>query len=900
MIQKHRIRLNSTETVNSVNKDNKVVVELKQSTKPYFFTDSVKEQIDQYETFQQERGDCTKYRLITTIKPYCTNILFNTVTEIVKNEGSNDVDIVTDLITTNLDAKKAIIYGKTIPNRIDMIRNTEYSQEGIDYEYHVGYDIFNNHLLRNKSFKIVIPPNDIESNRTDFNTIRDFLRDKDGKNIPLKKRKSINDIKDEGYQHLYEHADLYDVNEAINNYLIDDNGWVGFVNKATIVAKKHKDDNEDKEEDVDYNHIINSKESCDFIDMYPDRTLYSFNPKYNFHKHKPEYNWKTYLTYPYENFYDHELIKDGTLNAVLIQDVIYTTGVTGQDIFLFKTYIKHNLIGGSVINLYYKKSSDNVYNVIENVIISDIGDLDKNNDDFYFYTTDTRLLTEIEVEQKGKINNVKKFRFKNVVNGCESEYYIRKFRKLPNLLKSREITEEDVINKENLEKFIGNCTDYFDNETYNLGFSNTIYNDDNTQITFTDSIEIDNLIDNRGRPLTEIYLTIVKNNKGNHVWYNESIEKIRNSIKNNEIEYSHCFSDITFGFDLFFDGNIDDEIIERAKLSDVKVLHTSENTVNDYNSSNTNYFGWNYENVYLIQNNNVDFIGDIVEYNDTVCVESILSDGQFRFNTYLRDNPDETHYKYLIDEMEYDDYDLSDFKIKEILEKNTSNYCHPEGYYYKAHYPIMLREWGELQQASHFDLKIKSATKVNIGNKICAVIKTTLPHKLSTSDTLLICCDEQNKIMQMQPTYVFDELTFAISDYTVYNYDTKRYEVKMTASDICDILRGKYESINFQLRRYNNEIPFYASKTPNKNRYMWRVLNNVGNRDNVSLPEYPFANGCFYINQDINFYLKRQDPFGKLGLYYEGDVNSIIPNDPFGTILTPSEYEYKEESEVTC
>ena len=37
-MQKNRIRLSSTDSVNSVNKDNKVVVELQQTTKPLIFT----------------------------------------------------------------------------------------------------------------------------------------------------------------------------------------------------------------------------------------------------------------------------------------------------------------------------------------------------------------------------------------------------------------------------------------------------------------------------------------------------------------------------------------------------------------------------------------------------------------------------------------------------------------------------------------------------------------------------------------------------------------------------------------------------------------------------------------------------------------------------------------------
>lgn len=910
-----------------------MVVDLKQTTKPYLFTNNLKEEIDQYEVFQKERNSCTKYRLISTIKPYCTNVLFNPVTEIVRYDDNGVPEIVVDYKTiedkenenpykANLDVE---VYGNEEPNRLDMIRNTEYSQESVNYEYFPGYDIFNNHLLRNKTFKIVNPLSNVDKldkkKKKDFNTIFDFARRFDGEIIKFNGRKSIDKIIIDGDnidKRLYDREDIYDVNDAINYRLTEENGWVGFVNKTTVISKK-KEGN--KWVDEDFNHIINSKESCDFIDMYPDRTLYSFNPKYNPYLHRPEYNWNIYLTYPFKNFYQHELIKDGVLNAVLIQEMSYVTGITGQDTILFKTYIKHNLSGGSSINLYYKEKDKDEYKVIKGIVISGVGDLEKNNEDFFFYTTDTKIINELNLIEKNIIDDYV-FRYKNVVNDYESEYYIRLFRKIPNLMKSDKIKNEDLINKDTLEVYIDNCDSEFDKEMYRLAFSSTIYNDNNTQITFTDGIEIENLLDNRGRPLTNLYLTIIKNNKGNHIWYEGEINE--NNVK--EVEFSHCFSDISYGFELFNDENSD--VRKHARLSDVRTLHTSEiegiagmkiGDVDYYSVKDEDIceFGWAFldksiigkdkDKKNIVENDDILFVGDIVEFNSTVCEEVILSEGQFRFNSYLRDNPNVVKYNYTIDVMKTDDYDAAGFDIKDIPSDNVADLFHPEGYYYKAHYPIQVREFGELNQASHFDLRISSVKKVNIANKVCAVVKTTLPHKLTTTDTVLICVDEQDKVMMMQPIYVFDELTFALSDYIEYNTDNKEYEVIMSAEDISDILNGKYidkdneeNSIIFRLRRYNNEIPFYATKTPNKNRYMWRNVNGVGSRDNISLPEYPFANGYFYINQDINFYLKRQDPFNELGLYYYGNTDSIVPNDIYGNVSNPSEYEYKDESQATC
>ena len=89
-----KIRLNKTNSVNSVNKDNMVDVELQQTTNPYMFTTDIKDTIDQYEVFEAERAYCTNYRLITTIKPFCSNVLYNPITEIVYKEGK--VEIIDD------------------------------------------------------------------------------------------------------------------------------------------------------------------------------------------------------------------------------------------------------------------------------------------------------------------------------------------------------------------------------------------------------------------------------------------------------------------------------------------------------------------------------------------------------------------------------------------------------------------------------------------------------------------------------------------------------------------------------------------------------------------------------------------------------------------------------------
>ena len=870
-----KIRLNKTNSVNSVNKDNMVDVELQQTTNPYMFTTDIKDTIDQYEVFEAERANCTNYRLITTIKPFCSNVLFNPITEIVYKEGSDDCVLATDNGTTEIKEGKDKIYGEIEPKRAQMIRDTEYSRKEINFEYHPGTDIFNNHILRNTSFKIVNPPNTIDNeSRQVFNTISDFLRYYDAGQIYYNKRASITDIKTQQKKHLYDADDILSMQngDAINNNLMEENGWFGFVNKSSVIAKK----NENKKwVDEGFNKVINNRESCEFIDMYPDRTLFSFNPKYNPYRHRPEYNWDLFLTYPYENDYDNALISGG----LLVKSIELAFNSVGRRIVLFSTYTKHNLSIGTAFNLYINE------NKIENILVNSLGNVKKEDEEHYFYTTQTDIISDIlgkrtEIDEDTDNDKINKqirdtdatFRLKHIVNGYESEYYIRKFKKLPNLNKIVNKEDELTLDKSycvnEFEEWIKDKPNDFDKEQYQLAFSSTIYNDNNTQVTWTDGINIDNILDNRGRPLTEIYLTVMKRNKGYDEWYNQR------RVESKEIEYSHCFGNVSWGFDLL-SAKGEKEIDLQEKLNDVKLIHNIKED---------------------IVNNN-EFNGDIVEYNVTTCNETILEDCYFRFNTYLRENPVE-YYTYQYDEITSDDYDKEGFK-KETTKLTNDDaikfWIHPEGYYYKAHYRILLKEFGEIHQESHFDLNIKNVAirRNDTDNSTYVVVQTKLPHHLAANDKIMLCNDNTDEMVDIRVKSVINSNTFTFAS----------INDELDARTVCDILNGKYDedNITYSLKRYNDNIPFYAEKVDNTNRYLWRNVNNVGNKDNTVLPEYRFANGYFYIDQDINFFLKRQDPFNKFGLWYNGeDEDNILPNDIIGNILKESNYEYKEETEATC
>lgn len=261
-----------------------------------------------------------------------------------------------------------------------------------------------------------------------------------------------------------------------------------------------------------------------------------------------------------------------------------------------------------------------------------------------------------------KLNNIN-FRIRHLIGDFESEYYIRLFKKLPNFKYSKkEFTEEIGSNRENFDKFVkenatycnkdivGTCPDDdlymidFNYDLYQLAFASTIYSDKSSQVTFTDTIDVSHIKDKSGKPITELYLTIVKNNAGWDKWYLGDAQRNDSSV-----EYSHCFGKITSGFNLL---NIKKDKSSSVKnkndirFSDVHKLHNLASSYpivssipleeNITISGSSKWYSGNAEHDI--------FWGDLVEFNKSQVKEIVLEKVCHRFNTIQREL-DEQYFK---------------------------------------------------------------------------------------------------------------------------------------------------------------------------------------------------------------------------------------------------------------
>lgn len=1027
-----RVRLTGTDSVKSVDKETYLDLEVK-STYGKLRNTEIASDIDLMDLFEKERNSCTNYRLTLTINPFCSNVLFNMCTEIVENEGSYEQKPIVDQSGAGVSVPNA--YGKDSGVlRSDMVNNTEYSREGLTpntYSYHPGVDIFNNHIIRNKTGRIVNGYTTAPNPRNIFNTLEDVMRNYDGSVVTFRPRRRLDsyNIPVEIDKHLYQKGDLMGLScddgdedlTAIDANLRDENGWYGFDNTAVIDAKSPTDD------DVllDINRVINDHGDCEFIDMYPDRTLFSFTPKLNTYKNRLEYNWDIEVTYPYRNFFAHPLVTDGEelndgtwkqgdLNAMRLLYGKYVVMPSGRYAFLFRSCVPHGLTSGDRIILYYKPDGVNeqYHECAETCITSVFGDIESRNKEYFFsfysnsifdgivggdvidklytevnnpqnpndYTLFSKQLTHIpdgdpkydyikfyvyEVEpcQGGyydetntyyeiptvtsntpdhirvidnhgditcyervlkyydfngaidsdfditnEINRILaqyEFRYNRVVSNVKSQYYFRIFHKLPNLSHAHdELTENESSDSSSFERFIaanashedeithGLVMDKFDNEWYDMAFAKTIYGDQITQVTYTEPCDIKDLVDNLGRPVLSLYATIVKKNNGYEKWYGQ-YRKEDGYYGTDDIEYSHCFGKVTSGLPfLMHDEDYDLNLrAEKAWLSDAKMLTNIE--IDGIQSKSLEDWIGKSDGVNGLLDN--EFFGDVVEFNPVDGYEKVLEVVNFRFNTAQREAEEivnDNQYVFYTKNIKTDDYTYIEDE-DETFSVETKPYpsaiIHPEGYHYKAHYEMRTKELGEKHQDSHYRLRADTSEVCEIDGERYIMVDTVSRHKCTPGDVVYFCDDEDGVWYDGKIVYTPDMNTLIASVVT----DIGDVELNTTLEELSDLLNNG-DAI---LRRRNPSIPSYAVRVA-KNDFIWRDINNVGDVRNQLLPEYPFTNGNFYVDRQINFFLKRQDPTGVNGLYFHSDDEQIA--NPYGDVIKSRNTDYVSEARMTC
>lgn len=953
-----KILLNKNKSKKSTNVNNSIPINLSGRNR-ILPVDKMETNINEIELYNKERKECNKVRLTCAINPLCSNVLFNNVTEIVLNEGSDfcislnykPLDDIEKFINNEKNEaikKLSLIFKKSTDflSAYDAVRDTQLSNDKNGFNYFCGLDIFNNHILRSNTFKTVckISENTKINKLTDddirkkFNTIEDYMRDINGKIVSGYSDAYVGTKDPDIALHLYLADDILSFKDCVSERLIDKNGWLGFTNIGKFGT--YNADNEL----YDIYKAINNKKSCDFVDMYPTRDLWYFTPKYNKYRKRLEKNWNYCLTYPSSATTNIDFIrgKTNSLKACMFDDIL-TNGIGTSGLKIY-SISKHGVNKGDFVNIY---SKDDV--LIRNAEVVDV------ENDYIFSVYDngvelSKKWKEISVDElkvksftyNGIVYNIygKKYKyaatsptsikypilpnnkvnldserldisFKRVVEGQELEYYVRIFSRLPNWKYSDTKPNEYEIYKKNSDLIYKNqivdCE--FENHISKLAFSKNIYNDDITEIVFTDDIDISYLKDNLGRPLTEIYLTIFKNNQGYKEWYGisnnkSSFQEQESNVNENEcitntdtIEYSHCFGKLNCAFELSKESLYNNEYTNSLsinnldnnlglKIDGVLSKERDDDMLIPLDNDEIQYgkLKYNENGIEKVYNGDVNFYGDLCCYSKRLLDEYVIQPIDFRFNTAQRElKPTDKSYDTFLnlkyDEIIQDDYDNLPNSNFIVETSSIEGVCkRKEGYLYNPHFKIQIKTFSDkltTQKPYYFTIK-------DI-NEDLTELYTLENHYMNKYDKFVLrILNSDDKISQ----FINCEVTDIINN--------RKFKFKgITDNSISRENILKYGKII----KPSEDVPDYAVlSTDGSCYYVWREILQNGFDDDNKVEQYPFVNGALYINKQINLFVRRQDPNGYGGLWSE-----IYPYDKDSNILdTTTENNYYQEESIEC
>lgn len=864
------ILLNSSNSKTSVNGDMLLNIDLSSDEKK-FPSNSISDNIDQYKQYVKEKDASNKYRFVFTINSVCSNVLYNHVSEIIKDSARIESSGMYVKGVNNKYIKYK--YGqekKLYPNLL--IKDTGYSHPNCgNFTYMPGIDIFNNHRFRGEEFVIIADK--ASSTCPEYNTIEDTVREYNGATL-----KSIA-TESEGDTHLYFKDTFKTYPESIKDNLIERDGWFGFINPTSLDIVNCKLESSS----ISINKVINNRKACEFIDLYPDRTLFSFMPKKNNTLKREEYNWDYCITYPYSSFTENELVsllddtgKKSVLNGMLTEfcdssgnkltdDSLNnllspeTNGEEFSDIML-RTRIKNNLKSGDYIKIHLVIDGVKYFTIKTNIKVRNVG-IGGYNTMYYFTVNKGDILSGLKTisNLNGSLDGLHCY-VQRISNGRPCKYYFRKFRRLPNFKNTNIHNDEKLTNNAIKEVIFNN----FNSSLNKLGFGTNIYGDRMAQIVYTDDVDTSNIYDNLGRVLHEVYLTIIKANRGNTLWYTSK------KYSNEGVECSHCFGNVSSGLDLPWPYGEDEDDYNVHKIHNIpstfggnpsfpKSVKHLEKYITQSGASKENLTVLHIENNKpgkpIKRRNNYDgvFLGDIVELDELNVEEYILEDVCHRFNTMQREYVTDGEFSAItINEIERDDYDLKGFKV--TTENYLDNYrinLAAEGYYYKAHYRIPIREFSEIvNEGQHTIVKFDELITVRHEQSLSIFEGTTDKNYYFQKGDEIIIYGKNKYIGVITNVYGddFRNIKFIIYKENIVIDDTNK--------------------LDFNFFKPNVLKPSTAYDFDDGSGvYRWRNIESFEYlRTDSELYDGIFTNGAHYIHKNINFFLRRQDPYGLYGL----------------------------------
>jgi hypothetical protein len=381
---------------------------------------------------------------------------------------------------------------------------------------------------------------------------------------------------------------------------------------------------------------------------YPQFNEFSFFRTQSIQGHVPfisksasTYNWMTYVSYPYENDTTRQMsftnpITNTTNTFVVSEGVPYeikNRNVNGKNLITFYCGTKHNLSVDQWVKLQFFVNGRDTFQVYS------LGDESFGNEDKVFSIYDYGYNDSNFFD--GSSGNLKKIIDINNSGETISRYYIRKHKvltDLPNSQVARMGFENNPFPVKKKFEYSGLTPNNVERISIKDG-------NQTVSFSFDKDIRINPLIDNTGRPLTELFVTIV--NRGYMGWFN-------NPMGNNTA--------IQIGWDFNLLPNKVDDWWRLDNLNNRDTIPFSSYTIN------SRTFFYNDE----LKTGDV-ILGDMCEFNDYEQTETVLS---------------KLHHK---------------FSFNSSVFQTSTDIQLPGGYAYIPHHEIKIRQYSDYIELANSD-----------------------------------------------------------------------------------------------------------------------------------------------------------------------------------------------------
>jgi hypothetical protein len=405
------------------------------------------------------------------------------------------------------------------------------------------------------------------------------------------------------------------------------------------------------------NAINNASNNANFWEGYPQFDEFTMQRSTGITNHvsfitksASSYNWSYYISYAFSSTtaqtmsYTDE--KFGVTNAGFTAGdgipYVLTTGIyNGKKLVYFYCGTNHNLKIGDYVVISTPINNKTVFQIYS------LGDGTINSEDKVFAIYDLKYpITDI---QTGIYGNLKRMTDPYNSGETKSIYYVR----LHKIIKNNDECNIGKAGFENNPFSVEKKLEYSaltPNQVQRVSVKN---NNQSFSFTFDKDISIGGLIDNNGKPITELFFTVI--NRGYMGWFNKPF------VNQNGVQT---------GIDIGWDFNF---------------LQNSVDTWWNHNSSlnkdniPTNSYIYNGQTFYYneILNNGDVVLGDFCEYNYIEQKEYVLSKMSHKYS------------------------------FNDVLFQTTGNSNYPDGYLYNPHYSIPIRAFSDY---------IENGTKDTIDN----------------------------------------------------------------------------------------------------------------------------------------------------------------------------------------